>query len=175
MVKFLKIDGEQKRWIPTAEIFIANGYSWSNVVVVDAEILQAYSDGPNITTTIGAIPDGGLIRVIGDIDVYIVKYVGTKKFKRFILNPSVFTSYQHLKWGDVIEVEKSALDSFTTSEIVRAANDTRIYRLYPAGDIGEKRWIKTVAAFVKLGFDWDSIYEINETEKNSYTTGDDLE
>ena len=39
------------------------------------------------------LPDGALIRAAGDIDVYIVKYVGAKKFKRLVLSPSVFDNY----------------------------------------------------------------------------------
>lgn len=179
------IDQNKKRWIPTGEIFTANGYSWSNIKVVDASVLAQYADGSNIqmTTTLapaapssapgasGSIADGALIRASGDIDVYIVKYVGTKKFKRLILSPSVFKSYAHLKWSDVKLVDKATLDSFTTSELVRAVSDPKVYKLYPAGDTGEKRWIQTAAAFTSNGFDWDAIYEINNVDRDSYKTG----
>jgi len=121
------------------------------------------------------IPEGALIRAIGDIDVYIVKYVGAKQFKRLILSPSVFNSYGHLKWGDVRVIDKSIVDSFTTSELVRAVNDTKVYKLYPAGDTGEKRWVKTAEGFNRMGFDWDAIYEINAVDRNSYVTGANIE
>jgi len=121
------------------------------------------------------IQEGALIRAIGDIDVYIVKYVGTKQFKRLILSPSVFNSYQHLKWTDVQDIEKSVVDSFTTSELVRAVGDTKVYKLYPAGDTGEKRWVKTAEGFNRMGFDWDSIYEINAVDRGSYVTGANIE
>ncbi len=117
------------------------------------------------------LPEGALIRAIGDIDVFIVKYVGAKQFKRLILSPSVFNNYQHLKWSDVRDVEKSVVDSFTTSELVRAVNDAKVYKLYPAGDTGEKRWIKTAEGFNRMGFDWDAIYEINSFDRDSYKTG----
>jgi len=119
--------------------------------------------------------DGSLLRENGGIDVYIVKYVGDKKFKRLILSPAVFASYEHLKWEDVIDVEKAVLDSFITSDLVRATGDVKVYKLYPNGDIGEKRWIITEEAFIRLGYDWDSIYEINEAEKNLYTDGPNIE
>ncbi len=121
------------------------------------------------------IAEGALIRAIGDIDVYIVKYMGSKQFKRLILSPSVFNSYQHLKWGDVQDIEKSVVDSFTTSELVRAVNDTKVYKLYPAGDTGEKRWVKTAEGFNRMGYDWDAIYEINAVDRNSYVTGANIE
>jgi len=121
------------------------------------------------------IQEGALIRAVGDIDVYIVKYVGAKQFKRLILSPSVFNSYQHLKWTDVQDIEKSVVDSFTTSELVRAVNDAKVYKLYPAGDTGEKRWVKTAEGFNRMGFDWDAIYEINSVDRNSYVTGANIE
>lgn len=115
--------------------------------------------------------EGAMIRAIGDIDVYIVKYVGDKQFKRLILSPSVFNSYQHLKWENVLDVEKSETDAFITSELVRAVNDTKVYKLYPAGDTGQKRWVKTAEGFNRMGYDWDAIYEINSVDRNSYVTG----
>ncbi|MBU2220126.1 hypothetical protein KJ665_03200 [Patescibacteria group bacterium] len=121
------------------------------------------------------IAEGALIRAIGDIDVYIVKYMGSKQFKRLILSPSVFNSYEHLKWGDVLDVDKSVVDSFTTSELVRTVNDTKVYKLYPAGDTGQKRWVQTAEGFNRMGFDWDAIYEINAVDRNSYVTGANIE
>jgi len=173
--KVYLIENEQKRWIPTAEIFVANGYSWSSIVVVDPSVLSYYPDGPNVSLSADSIPEGSLIRATGDIDVYIVKYVGTKKFKRLILSPAVFNSYGHLKWSDIKNVDKSVVDLFVTSDLVLTVDDTKVYRLYPAGDTGEKRWIKTIGAFVRMGLDWDSIYQINQVDKDSYITGVDLE
>jgi len=126
---------------------------------------------PAATPTPQTIKEGTMIRAIGDVDVYIVKYVGDKKFKRLILSPSVFNSYKHLKWTDVMDVEKSVVDAYTTSELVRAVGDPKVYKLYPAGDTGQKRWIKTAAGFNRMGFDWDAVYEINAVDRNSYTTG----
>ncbi|MBU1102667.1 cohesin domain-containing protein [Patescibacteria group bacterium] len=173
--KVYLIENGQKRWVPSAEVFISNGYSWSNIVIVEPSALSQYPDGPNVLLSTSSILEGGLIRAQGDIDVYIVKYVGTKKFKRLILSPSVFNSYQHLKWSDIKDVDKSIVDSFTTSELVRAIGDPKVYKLYPAGDTGEKRWIKTADAFVGMGFDWDAVYQINQVDRDSYVEGSVLE
>ncbi|PJA64498.1 MAG: hypothetical protein CO159_02730 [Candidatus Portnoybacteria bacterium CG_4_9_14_3_um_filter_40_10] len=177
--KVYLIDNGEKRWIPTGEIFNANGYSWANVKVVASGVISGYTEGANVqqATTLPpwqTIPEGGLIRANGDVDVYIVKYVGSKKFKRLILNPSIFNSYKHLKWRDIKDVGKSVADSFTVSDLVRAVNDFRVYKLYPAGDTGEKRWIETAAVFTSLGYNWDSVYEINQTDRDSYKTGQTL-
>ena len=41
--------------------------------------------------------DGDVAREADEFDVYIIKIVGDKKFKRLILNPDVFNMYGHLK------------------------------------------------------------------------------
>jgi len=167
--KIYLIENSQKRWIPTGEIFTANGYLWSNVILVDPSALVQYPDGPNVSAAnMPAIPEGGLIRATGEIDVYIVKYAGSKKFKRLILSPSVFNNYGHLKWSDIKDVDLSVADSFTASDLVRAEGDAKVYKLYPSGDTGEKRWIKTAEAFANLGFDWDAVYQINQFDRDSY-------
>lgn len=119
--------------------------------------------------------DGALIRVRGTLDVFIVKYVGDKKFKRLILNPSVFNSYKHLRWSDILDVEQSVVDSFMTSDLVRVAGETRVYKLVPSGDTGAKHWIRTAAAFNNRHFEWNAIYEINSVDRDSYVTGENLE
>lgn len=134
--------------------------------------LEEFLNGTNPKAAeVVSIKEGTLIRAAGDIDIYIVKYVGLKQFKRLILSPSVFNNYGHLKWEDVLDIDKSTVDSFTTSELVRAVNDTKVYKLFPQGDTGEKRWIKTSEAFIANGFDWDAVYEINEFDRDSYETG----
>lgn len=131
----------------------------------------------NNSNASNGIPEGALIRASGDIDVYIVKYVGSKKFKRLILSPHVFNSYGHLHWEDVMDVGQSVVDSFTTSNLVRAAvaGDPKVFMLYPAGDAGEKRWIPSVEIFNSWGFDWDSIYTINEIDRDAYIVGTPIE
>ena len=121
------------------------------------------------------IPEGALIRATNGIDIYIVKYVGSKKFKRLILSPSVFNNYGHLKWEDVQDVSQAVLDEFTTSELVRAVGDDKIYRLYAQGDTGQKRMVKNNSVLTRLGLDADSVYEINRFDRESYIKGSDLE
>lgn len=133
------------------------------------------SPSPAPSGQIANLPDGAMIRAIGGIDVYIIKYVGNKKFKRLILSPSVFNHYGHLKWSDIHDVDQSVLDAFTTSDLVRAVDDPKVYELFPSGDTGQKRWVVTADAFLRMGFDWDAIYEINSFDRDSYVTGADLQ
>ncbi len=126
--------------------------------------------GPETT----AITDGDLIRAVNSFDVYIVKILEGKKLKRLILNPDIFNQYGHLKWENIKEVSQEILDQYTTSDLVRALGDAKVHKLYANGDIGEKRWIKTLEDFLSFGYDWDAVYTINNYERDSYTNGLDL-
>ncbi|MDP3963755.1 MAG: hypothetical protein Q8Q39_04765 [bacterium] len=144
------------------------------VVLLSASTLFAFAQNIAFASSYDSnIPEGALIRAIGDVDIYIVKYVGAKRFKRLILSPSVFNNYGHLRWEDVREVAPEVRDGFTTSYLVRAVDDARVFMLYPKGDIGERRWIATADIFTAYGFDWDSIYEINSFDRDSYVMGAD--
>jgi len=124
---------------------------------------------------VAGINEGDTIRVANTFDVYIAKYVGTKMFKRLILNPEVFNSYQHLSWSKVKTVTQAQMDQFTNSSLVRALGDTKVYMLTPNGDVGTKQWLNMSAeGFTAAGYDWDSIYVINNVDRDNYTTGTDI-
>lgn len=122
------------------------------------------------------IPDGGLMRQTGTLDIYIAKVIGNKKFKRLILNPAIFNSYGHLKWSDVKDVSASTLVSYTTSDLVIEVNpdgsiaNPKVFRISSVADsdVGQKRWLNVTAAqFEAAGLDWDSLYKINSTEASA--------
>ncbi len=114
--------------------------------------------------------DGDLVRESDEFDVYIVKLVGSSQFKRLILNPDVFNMYGHLEWGDIQVVADGTLASYTTSELVRADGDEKVYKLFPDGDVGTKKWVDTLDCFNSQGYDWNSVYVINSFDRDSYTT-----
>ncbi len=105
------------------------------------------------------------------LDIYIVKIVGNKKFKRLVLNPTIFNSYQHLKWENIKEVDPSVLDEYKTSYLARVDGDEKVYALTPDDDSGSKSWIDlTAAEFLGLeDSDPDSIYTINAVDGATYS------
>jgi len=107
-------------------------------------------------------------------DVFIVKIVGTKTFKRLVLNPQVFTSYGHLKWSNLKKISAATVKGYTTSALTRAVNDPKVYVLAPNGDTGSKKWVDDLACFTGKGYDWASVYEINATDRDNYTTASSL-
>jgi hypothetical protein len=171
------VENGLRRSFSSREIFEAKGFKFSDVVSINRNQMDALPLGSPISLSDNSvdIPEGAIIRAIGGIDVYIVKYVGTKKFKRLVLSPSVFNNYGHLKWEDVMVVDQSVVNSFTTSDLVRAVGDNNIYWLYAQGDTGGKRLIKSHSVFAKYELDTDGIYEINGFDKDSYITETDLE
>ena len=168
--KIYVIKNCQRYWIKTAEEFRQRGYKWEDVQESSSDVVSSL---PEVESE--EIKEGAIIRAKDGVDIYIVKYIGNKKFIRLILNPSVFNSYGHLKWENVIEVEKETIDSFVISNLVRNAETGKIYRLTANGDNGTRRHFQSISVMQRLGYDLDAVYEINGTDENSYEQGEDLE
>ena len=141
----------------------------------------------------GAAASGGTSNLIdGDIvrasdapgmekfDVYIIKLINGKKYRRLVLSPHVFESYGHLKWSNIKIITNTEMQTYTISDLVRCSdaaqkvNDPKVYRLYPDGDTGAKRWMNMTANVFSSKYDWDAIYIINKVDRDAYTTGQDL-
>lgn len=132
--------------------------------VVDGDIIKS-----NATNSDGT-------PALSSLDVYIVKIVGTKKFKRLVLNPQVFASYGHLKWENIKTVSQAEEDSFATSSLVRVDGSDKVYALTPAGDTGAKSWVNVTATqFIdEAGSDANSIYTINSVDFGNYSAKGDI-
>ena len=121
------------------------------------------------------IQDGDLIRAQGTDDIYIVKLINNKQFKRLIINPDIFDSYGHLEWSNVQDVSQITIDSYQTSNLVQRTGDSTIYRVFPDGDSGSKAQVTLPTnQFQSAGIDTDSIYTINTNEFNLYRTIDPI-
>ena len=138
-----------------------------------------------IATAQTQIRDGALIRAHNTEDVYIVKIVGVKTFKRLILNPAIFDSYAHLSWDNILSVSQATLNRYQTSNLVREVYPNgvpvngKVFRVesIDGADNGTKRWLNlTEAEFIAADFDPDSIYSINHIEASGtfYRQGPDL-
>jgi len=153
---------------------------------VEAPVTETPTPEVSLVDTSGtAIVDGDLITTDASFDIYIIKLINDKKFKRLILNPDIFNSYGHLKWDNVKTVSQEVQDAYTVSSLVIEVNpdgsvfDPKVYSVTSAqdADVGEKHWVNlTAAGFVAAGYDWDSIYHINHTEAspNFYPLGAEI-
>lgn len=135
--------------------------------------LAEYSYSTLHYTTVPSLPlikDGDMIRTKGEADVYIVKYIGDRRYRRLILSPSVFDSYQHLKWENVIDIDKALLNSYENYSYVRVAGDSTIWLLEPDGDTGTRRQVYNLDTIS----DKEAAYEINTVDRDSYVRGADV-
>jgi len=131
----------------------------ANAAVIDGDIVSS--------TTTFVDGDGNTYQ---PYDVFIVKVVGSKVFKRLVLNPQVFTSYGHLKWSNLKKISATEIKGFTTSSLVRVINEQPVYILAPNGDTGTKQWVDDLACFTSKNYDWDSVYVINAVDGGNYST-----
>jgi len=109
------------------------------------------------------LQEGDIVKTASSFDVYVIKYQNHKQYKRLILSPSVFSSYQHLKWENIKIVTQQQLDSYRTSNLVQVKGDGIIYQLSPSGDTGTRAILDPASSY-----DPDSVYEINSADRDSY-------
>lgn len=171
--KIYRISNGEKKWISSPEEFAAAGGDWSEVAPVNDTELAAYEE---VGTTFSShIVDGDIVRAVGNPDVYIIKIVGNKKFRRLVLTPKVFDSYGHLKWENIKEVSAATLGEFTDSALVTTCSPSargsfcEAYQLQASGDSGTKKMIGYCSSD-RISFDLDSIYTVNRTDFDSYQT-----
>ncbi len=114
------------------------------------------------------ISDGAMIRAKGDYKVYLIK----GGHKRHILDGKIFDFYGHLDWNKVIEVTEEELSSYKTSYLIRATGHEKVFEL---NQDQIKHWLNmTAQEFSNSGRRWESIFIINEQERDFYKTGADI-
>jgi hypothetical protein len=128
---------------------------------------------PLTTHAAVTINDGDIFRASNDYKVYIAKYVGANKFKRWFVGPQMFDFYKHLSFAVVKVVDPSVAAGFTESKLVRTDGEQKVYYIgnAVAGQGADRQWIPTLDAFNAGGFGWDSVYVINAAEGNWYAMG----
>jgi len=137
-----------------------------------------------LRTNAAELIDGDLIRNpnaagMAQFDVYIVKIINSKRFKRLIISPHVFESYGHFDknkngtpWDDIVNVNQITMDSYQVSELVKADNDNKIYRLSSSNfsDMSERELLgESYTDVANLGYDTDSVYIINDFDRDHYS------
>ena len=109
-----------------------------------------------------SVVDGDLIRGIGTNDIFVVKVAGNgDRFKRLILNPTVFNSYGW-DWAAVKDVPREMLSMFTISDLARMVGDDVVYITASTGEDTGVKWRVTNA------YDPNAVFTINATEFVAY-------
>jgi len=130
---------------------------------------------PNVDAALAALNDGDIVQAPGRPPVFVVKVIGAKRFKRWMISPRVLAAYG-IPFSRIKLVDKAVLDRMPTSFLFRRFGDAKVYELWDIveGSTGSRRWIPTVTDFLGRGFDFDAVYTINDVEYRLYTEGTPL-
>ena len=120
--------------------------------------------------------DGELIRQQDERDVYVLKVINCKAFKRLILSNEVIQAYGHLRSKIIDEVSEIVLSTYRSSTLagfVRSDGRLLILHLHVTGeDTGERRLIDlTEGEIERAGLDLDSVFIINRGEFDIWQEG----
>jgi hypothetical protein len=119
--KIYLISNNTKRHIVSPEIFLGNGWSWSQVRTVSADSLAQYSPGEPVNSIINAVykptaferglKSGTLIKSKNSVKVYLLE----NGQKRYIVNPQVFVNHRW-SWSAVKVVSQAFVDYLSSGE-----------------------------------------------------------
>ncbi len=166
---YLLADG-LKRPIISEKIFKEIGFNFEEIIKVDWSDLDAYPDGPPITTP---YPIGALLQDNLNGDLYWIK----DNIKQPILIKKIveinFPQYK------LIQVDHKKLDGFVLGEPVKFRNGV----LVKSKDVptvylisnGKKFPIADRETFISLGFQWGEIIVVPNEHLDLYETGEVIE
>jgi hypothetical protein len=169
----------KKRAFNNSRVFFTYFGGWDEVNVVQEEMLDDISDD-----TLGFMPwgpkydpkYGALVKIVSDPKVYLL--LGTEKY--WITDEDVFGALGYY-WNWIEDIDEALLDKYITGTeinytdrhpnftLVKYSGNPKVYLL----ENGKKRHIKNEKAFEALGYRWDRIVTIEDTEE--YEDGEDLE
>ena len=157
-------ENNQKRYIPTESIFLANGFFWNKIQTVDQNILKNYAVGTDLT-----YPNNTLLKAQKNSAVYLFGDGKRKVFfnaKYFLVN--------NYRWEKIFTTEQSYLNQFGLSANIVYSDGT----LIKGGDAnvyllenGKRRAIASGALFEQLGLRWHNIIVVSDFELTFYPEG----
>lgn len=139
----------KKRWLKTVDIFNSYGHPWDQIYSLTQSMVDV-------------IPNNNLIRLTGTEEVYAVNDLG---YKRHILNPEVFSSYQ-FTGPDVADINKTEFESYPYSNLIRIAGDGDIYLI----DGTSKEKLGKLDEIRSSDYDLNAIHTVNQIDFDSYIT-----
>lgn len=144
------IENGRRHWIPSIKIFNKRGFAWQDIQEIDPVQLNQY-------------PRVKLVRVEGKQEIY---YLTMSGMIRHVPSADVFLSYGN-RWEDVVSISQEELNAYPRNNLIRLIGGVKVYLLQD----GRKQWIKTAEAFNRLGYDWNNIAPVNQTELDAYPEG----
>ncbi len=161
--KVYLVDTCQRRWIPTAEVFNANGHQWKDIKETTGADINLYQDGPTLALVIPAVhKNAQLIKLASSAKVYAL--VNGKR--HWIPNQRSFDIYGY-SWVNVKTVSPTEFSKYPDARLLKGMGDPKIYYFNAKG---QKKWIINPEVFNSYNNKWTDILEILPSEIDSYPT-----
>ena len=112
--------------------------------------------------------------VYRDKDVYLVKIVNDKRFKRLMLHGPAFCAYG-CPWDEILPSDRSVMDDHMTSWLGRLGSDkdADVYLFLTTGeDSGIRQHLNMERSEIeRAGYDWDSVFSTEPDDFYAYDEG----
>jgi len=162
------IDGGARRWIPSAEIFIARGYKWNDIKIVSFNEISLYPDGKEVMW-----PDGTLIKS----SQYSAVYVISSEKKREFISADIFSSLGY-NWQNIRIVAQADIEKYENGApisqllhpdgaLVRFSDSPNIYLI----EGGKKRLVTSLEAFLAKKYDFNLVVVVVSQLRAQYPDG----
>jgi hypothetical protein len=165
------MEGGEKRYAVSVEVFLSCGYRGGNVNTIADSTLEAIPDGPPLS---GCAPEGTLLRGSAP-DVFVMQ----KGLKRHVVSLENFIAHGFSS-SDVQRVTDSFLATIPTGQpLLDALADGNLLK-GSAADVwvmegGEKRHAVNAETFLGCGYFWDAILTVPDSLLSSTPTGPPLD
>lgn len=165
--KVYLIENGAKRWIMSADIFIARGFNWPDIRRIPASDLALYSDGQVVNW-----PDGSLVKS-AQPSVYVISGGNKRPFS----SAEIFIGLGYA-WKNIKTISQQELDQYqlgaavntlqhADGALVRFSDSPNIYLI----ELGKKRWIPSVDVFLAKKYNFSLVVVANPALRNQYPDG----
>lgn len=156
--KVYAIINGQKHYLPSPSVFRSYNHNWKNIVTISQDEFNNYP-----IATLVKIPDSPTVYSVDE----------QRGLRKPIPTPSIFESYKENRWKHIITITKEDLQSLSLTYLVKTTDNPKVYLADYHNRTKES--FADERAFLRRGFEWQEIIEINETELAYYTNSGVLE
>ena len=170
--KIYLLVNDELRHITTPEVFRQIGFNYEEVEPVVEADLAGYIMGQEITLE-STYPTGALLQDNQSGGVYFVengiKYpIYSREIMKANFSGKVLTAVS----PEILDAYLGGLPvKFKDGELIRANDDAKVYVI----SNGERRWLKTEAAFDRFSYKWDNIITTTPQAVAIHPLGADIE
>ncbi|MEK7584127.1 MAG: fibronectin type III domain-containing protein [Patescibacteria group bacterium] len=115
-----------------------------------------------------AYPLVHLVKADDSDAVYYLYYKSEGKILKIgVPSPDIFESYARNDWADVVAIDGADLARYQDATLVKSVSNPAVYRI----ENGQARPFESENAFMRLGYDFQDIVDINDAHLSTYRRG----